>query len=429
MFWAGILLLCVAAGGFVLAPFLWRSGARKQTLPDATSLYRARLQALSDESDLSELDGASRTELRDELGRALLDDLAAVETATPKSRPQDGACGRASVRVGLSVALVVAATAVLLYWRLGEQDAARLSRATDILALEPARDAAELSRWHAFLEARAAEEPENTGVWLLLGHLQMKQADYAQAATAFERAHVLAGEAAGLDVYWLQARFLAADGALDDSSRALANDILERQPGHATTLELLGLDAYRRGDHRAAVMRFNRALTRPLPQERQILLWASLIQARQALGDLLPAIDVQVRASAEPPAGATLFVLARPPGGGMPYALARRPAILLPRTIRLDETTRMSEALSLADADTVEVLARISLSGTATPHPGDWEWRSAPIRLKDLAAPLQLDAELTRPARQQGDDGGGALRAIQGQMPSNTSGTAGTPLP
>ena len=94
----------------------------------------------------------------------------------------------------------------------------------------------------------------------------------------------------------------------------------------------------------------------------------------------------------------TLFVMARPVGGGMPYAVVRRPAEGFPRTIRLDDAGSMNPALPLSAASGVEVVVRLSLSGTAMAHPGDWEWHSEALAFDAGAdVPIQLSAILTPP--------------------------------
>ena len=120
-------------------------------------------------------------------------------------------------------------------------------------------------------------------------------------------------------------------------------------------------------------------------------------QARAMLGDLQPSIDIQLNAAQPPPAEATLFVIARPPGGGMPFAVVRRPAAPLPEAVRLDDAVSMNPAAPLSAAAEVEVVARISLTGAATPHPGDWQWRSEPLSLTAAAEPVQLAAQLRPP--------------------------------
>ena len=45
----------------------------------------------------------------------------------------------------------------------------------------------------------------------------------------------------------------------------------------------------------------------------------------------------------------------------------------------------------------VEVVVRLSRTGSAMAQPGDWEWRSAIVDIESLDAPLKLEALLRAP--------------------------------
>ena len=74
--------------------------------------------------------------------------------------------------------------------------------------------------------------------------------------------------------------------------------------------------------------------------------------------------------------------------------VAARPAAMLPLSVRLDDTTSMSEALPLSGAEAFEVVVRLSRDGTPGGGPGDWEWRSEVLQVADLSAPVKLDVLL-----------------------------------
>jgi cytochrome c-type biogenesis protein CcmH len=76
------------------------------------------------------------------------------------------------------------------------------------------------------------------------------------------------------------------------------------------------------------------------------------------------------------PPAATVFVVAKMVNGTpMPVAVARFPAEQLAGgksvAFRLDDSQAMNPALKLSGAETVNVEARISLTGTAGRQPGD----------------------------------------------------------
>ncbi len=417
MFWLGAALLGLAAAVFAAAPFFLGGHRGIERASTLRALYRQRLDELDDEARSGVLEAGERPAMEAELGRALLIDVdaeAPASAAAPSSAEASGNPGRAdrqpcdSTSAGLRQRLVgnwalllaglcAPLAALALYFGIGEPDAPMLAGAAQVMRLDPAEDRIELDRWRARLGERVRQRPDDAGSWFLLGQIYLTDGDHAAAAAAFERAQALTGEDPGIDLHWLQARYLAAGGRLDEGAAAIAERILARTPNQPMVLELLGLEAFRREDYRQAVTLFNRALSNPLePLSRRVLL-LGLEQARTRLGDLLPAIDVAVTAMSPPPENATLFVIARPPEGGMPYAVLRRLASQLPDTFRLDDAVSMNPALPLSMAERIEVVVRVSRAGTATAHPGDWQWRSEPLAVADAEAPIALQAELQPP--------------------------------
>jgi len=396
---AGLLLLL--ALGFTVWPLL---RARRGTAPVASrvelmrALYRDRVAELDREAGGGQLDQEIRAEVEEELGANLLDEyqqakaqadaMAAAEAATP------GGGRRTAV---LAVALLVPVLAALVYWSVGEPAAPQIAGAAEVLRLDPQHDRVRIERWRDRLEARVAASPGDGQSWFLLGVARLQLGSFGPAADAFASAAERTGSDPNLELYWLQARYLAAGGSLDERSRAIAARLLEARPNHPLVLEMFAIDAYRGGDYRQAVEYLNRALGNDLARAQTEALLAGLAQARSRMEPLEPSVDVAVSAPADAPREATLFVIARPPGGGMPYAVVRRPARLLPLEVRLDDTVSMTDARPLSAAEAFEVVVRLSRSGTAAPAPGDWEWRSEVLRPAQLAEPVRLAAELVPP--------------------------------
>ena len=399
MFYLGASLLVGAAALLVAwalgrsAPAVAPAESREQTVK---ALYRDRRKELERELEGTDLAPAEREALERELGAALLADSAESgdPAAAPAAAPLPSQSSSRALLV-LSVALL-AAGSLGVYSVVGDPQAPEIAGAEAVLRLDREGDAAALATWQQRLGARVADRPGDAKSWYLLGHVGLKREDYAAAAQAFATAHALHGDDPSIDLYWLQARYLAARGELDGTSRAIAERILAGSPNQPMVLELLAIDAYRQGSFREAVSLLNRALSAATDPGHAQALAAGLDEARKRLGDLSPSLDVEVTAPGAP-AGATLFVIARPVGGGMPFAVVKRPAGSLPRTVRLDDAVSMNPAAPLSAAGTVEVVVRISRSGTAMAHPGDWEWRSEPLTLAGLSEPVTLTAQVAPP--------------------------------
>jgi cytochrome c-type biogenesis protein CcmH len=400
MFWVIAAGLLIAAALFVVVPFLRRvDGAGPAADPGGSdavvrALYRDRVAELEAEAAAGRLDADVREQVLEELGASLLDDYREFEAAGV-GRGRSSREG--SARFGWALAIALPLVGFGVYWFVGEPTADSVAGASVVLRLDPEKDRAELDEWRARLERRVAREPDDAQSWYLLGSAALQIGEFAPASEAFARAAAITGPDPVVDVYWLQARYLAQGGQFDPRTREIAERILERNPSHPLVLELYAIDAYRGGEFRAAVGYLNRALNNDLGEQQVDMLLAGLDAARARMEPLLPSIEVAVSATDAAPRDAVLFVIARPPGGGMPYAVVRRPASRVPVTVQLDDTVSMNPELPLSRAPEFEVVVRLSRSGTPAPHPGDWEWRSRPFAAGDLTAPVALEAHLEAP--------------------------------
>ena len=406
-------MLWLTAGGLValaLAFALWPfvRSARSDDRADPVTgdrraamraLYRDRVAEIERETGAGQLDPEIRREVEDELGANLLDEFRHAESPAVEPAPAPAPAPARGPRAALWVTLAaLPLLAVAVYLSAGEPDAAELAGASEVLRLDPEQDRVALERWRDRLAARVARNPEDGQSWYLLGVARLQLGRFEPAAEAFASASARVGNDPTIDIYWLQARYLADGGALDQDTRAIAARVLESRPNHPLVLEMYAIDAFRAGDYRQAVGFLNRALGNDLSASQAEALLAGLAQARSRMTPLSPTVKVAVQAEGNAPAEATVFVIARPPGGGMPYAVVRRPARLLPLDVTLDDTVSMSPARPLSGAEAFEVVVRLSRSGTAAPAAGDWEWRSDVLRTGDLGSAAQLEAELRPPA-------------------------------
>lgn len=393
MFWVyAAALLCLSAA-FIAWPLLRSPRRLTRVSREATvkALYRDRLGEIANELHGGTIAAEDLEQVEAELGSSLLADYA--EDSAPLNST-DARLGRGRV---VATVLVVVAGVLFIYNGLGDPAADTLLGAEALLRLDPEADKAELQVWQKKLRERVVAKPADAQSWYLLGHSELQLAEYQRASEAFAMSYAQFGADANIDLYWLQARYLAASGQVDSATRSIAERILERDPNHPLVLEMYAIDAYRSGDYRTSVGHLNRALSRAINPSQRAGLRAGLQEARQRLGNLTPSLDIAIAVVGDVPHGATLFVIARPLSGGMPFAVVRRPAVDFPRSIRLDDAVSMNPAQTLSQAGEVEVVVRLSLNGTPMAQPGDWEWRSQPIELATLAEPLQLDATLAAP--------------------------------
>ncbi len=392
--WIACLILAVLAALLFLLP-----PRRQLSLQDRqrilTELYRQRQQELGREIELAGADEGTATELRHELDAALLDDVALLGDLPPAEQSPAQAVDRVRWPSWV-LAVFLPLLAGYIYLQVGDPTADTLREARTVLTL--ADDDPALEQWLDVLETRIDARPTDAESTYLYGHVLLKQERYARAAEAFAKAHELVGDDVAIESYWLQSRYLAAKGEVDEQSVKIAERILERDPGNVPVLQLLSVHHAREGDFKASLQLLNRALGVVRDDDSRATLLAFMEQIRVHVPAELPAIEVKVQAVAGTPAQATVFVIARPVGGGVPFAVERRPVTMLPFQVRLDDLASMNPANLLSAAEQVEVVVRLSLSGQPTAAPGDWEWRSDPVQIAGMQQLAELEAFLSPPA-------------------------------
>ena len=415
-------LLALLALMFVVAPALLRSfrgtGIRHSEQAQASSRawYEERLQAV--EQDV--LDEEDKTQLAEELAAVLLAEYPQVNdnTADANEAASEIPGGeskhhhlpstlRKPANILLFSGALLVALALGVYTQLGSYGASKIQGAQVVLALSPENDSAELQSWQIVLNAWLADQPDDAPSWYLLGHAHLKLGEFSQAERAFGQAHVFAESDVLVKLYWLQSRYLSKQGALDALSKQLAEEILVVNPNNQQVLEMLAVAAIAEGDAAAAITMLNRTLN-TVAQRDRVRATVDAIAALRTSNVLLTnahalqvAVNVADGVKANP--HDTVFVVARPVGGGMPYAVVRRPSWLLPFSVTLDDLVSMSPARPISQADTVEVLVRLSATGTAEANPNDWRWLSEPIALASASdeasssSPRNLNAVLSPP--------------------------------
>ena len=248
------------------------------------------------------------------------------------------------------------------------------------------------------LARRLEREPNDVQGWLLLGRSHAALGQYPLAQRAYRRADRLEnGQNAEALIGLAESMVLQADGMVDDRSGRIFEQALELEPNSEKALFFSAVAAQRRGDYPLAIERFEKMLTLGPPENIRAILQEQIVRLRSGAGrDEVSAPSSGARsasssssaASSEKPRvivavsikpslaksiapGSTLFVFVRTPGRpGPPLAVKRLPAVF-PVSVELTEADSMVEGLTFAPNDTVEVSAKVSSDGSATPRSGD----------------------------------------------------------
>jgi len=150
---------------------------------------------------------------------------------------------------------------------------------------------------------------------------------------------------------------------------------------------LQGIRSFELGDYQQAIVSWQTALRAIHPDTPQAqALQSGIVRARGQLGEALPSLKVQVTISPELAISPEMvvYVYAREwQGMPMPLAVVKLQAADLPATVTLDDTMAMPGGKLLSSVETIEVVARLSVSGSATPAEGDLEGSTGALKIAD----------------------------------------------
>ena len=330
------------------------------------ALYRQRAREIETEQATADLRDDERQALTDELGATLLSDTEAVDQDADSVDLR-----RVSAPQALTLAVALAVVSAVLYLQWGDPGAGTVRDVSTMLAHDPDEDT--LMDVARRLQVRVDSRPDDRDSWYFLAHTLLRQERYQSAADAFAQVHRLGGSQ-DVDVFWAQAEFLAGKGQLRPEGREVADRALERNPNNAPILELLAMDAARRGDHAAAVRYVDRVLGIPLPRTRRAMLAEMQAKIREQMDAGRPQVLVSIDTGDPPPGARWLMVFARTGDAGPPLAVIKRP-LDRDRTydLILDDAVSMNPAMPISAAGQVRITARLTASGGARRGPDDVE--------------------------------------------------------
>lgn len=411
----GLLLLSVV---FVAWP-LWRhrrSAANpaldqdeiKSRLAENVRIFREHLAELENNLASKAIDAQQFAQLKLELERNLLDDEASLHALHKNSSQHLGV----KVVVGFSVLVLLGG--IFFYQKYGSADDVYIQTLQQEKMRQDYQDMlqnrnpnpANAQALIVEIQARLKAKPDNLQYWFLLARTQMELANFAEAVKAYQQVLTRDPQSSMIMSELAQAIFLRDGNKITPPVVDLAKSAVTLDSKNTMALGLLGIDAYSGQDYRAAIQYWQksvdiagvdsqggRALSAGIEKARQ-----SFIAAGGKLEDLVAKsayaikLSVSLGAKAKVSQDQTVFIYARAwQGSPMPLAIARIKVSELPKTIQLDETMAMSPASSLATATDIEVVARVSPSGSAKAEIGDWQAKQGPISMKSVPELLQLE--------------------------------------
>lgn len=414
--WIGAIALCVIAALFIFWP-LWRYGAEKPVaaiidvdarLAENVRLFREHVAELEAQLANGRIDANQFAQLKLEQERALLDDESSIRAA------QQTRYMKVGVTTFALIALVSVLAAYGLYRELGSSADVEIRMAQaekqqlDMLDYQAGKnpDATRTRAMISLIEARLKDNPDQLQYWFFLARMYMDLSDFTNASNAYLQVLERDKESSMVMAEAAQAMFLRDGNKVNPTVTDLVERALKLEPDNTMALGLAGIDAFGKEDYLGAIKHWGRVINLSDPNSAGsqglvagIERAAGLFFANGGTQEQLDAarngrqiaVTVSLASDVNVSPDQLVFVYARTwQGAKMPLAIARFKVSELPRQVLLTETMAMTEAMTLATVDTVELVARVSLDGSATAKAGDWQGSIGPVATATAPADLQI---------------------------------------
>lgn len=285
---------------------------------------------------------------------------------------------RLSVLAGATVVFVAASSAGV-YWYVGSPD----------VPSGPGK-APDIAEMVSSLAERLQRQPDDLNGWKMLGRSYMTLNQPAAAAQAYERAVELESAQNASTLIALGVAITEANGRqVPPRAITIFENALTLEPTNPEALFWGGIGASNSGNIVLAADRWEQLLdTGPPPEianmlRQRIAEWrgepvseapSAPSQAPAVAGAVVTAsISVSDAAAAELPTEAVVFIIARDPAQpSPPIAVTRRMLSEMPAEVSLDDRNSMIPGRLLSGFTEVEIVARVSISGTPQAQRGDW---------------------------------------------------------
>ncbi len=397
-----IALVLTALAVLLVVPALLK---KNQPITDDTdqlnvSIAKDRLKEIKQQRDAGEIDEQTFQQLHDELEATLALDLSNRSTETAEVETSKRG-------VSVAAAILVPCLALVLYWQLGDFNAAtgQAMKSTTIPAGE-SRPQMSIEEAIGKLQERLREEPDNAEGWFMLAKTFMTIQQYSQAVSAYEKTIELVGEDPQLLLRYADALAMSEGGRLTGKAKPVIDKVRQLVPDSPTVLWMAGTAESQQGNFAEALRLWYplRSMLQSEPealaQLEQLIGQAEAQLPAEQVAELKASMPAIVEASSDPASQAeivvsveldpalkdqvsdedTLFIFAKAVDGPpMPLAAVKQTAAALPLTVTLNDAMAMMPQMKLSSFQQVTISAVISKSGQPGAKAGDLFTQVSPV--------------------------------------------------
>ena len=236
------------------------------------------------------------------------------------------------------------------------------------------------------LAARLQENPDDLPGWKMLGRSYLQLQNFAGAIAAFEKAVEMESGSNAQTLADLGEAVLMDDNrTIIGRAGQLFESALAVDPVNPKALFYAGMSAMQRGDNSLAADRWEALLATSPPENIQGILRQRIAELRgepvapaspvaTPSGPVVTAsVSLGAAATEAALADTTVFIIARDPNQpSPPIAAVRRRLSELPAEVTIGDGDAMIPGRVPSAFATLEIIARVSLTGEPIAQPGDW---------------------------------------------------------
>lgn len=413
-FWMMFALLLLAASGFIAFPFLsnWRRSGKNASAGVSVertnvAIYREQQEQFQRQLDNAEISLEQFEQLSADAKQLLLSNTASQSADSPQ---QD------NTGLWLLPVLVVLLTASswLLYSELGAQaDEDILQLITAGAEVSDNTEAAQLWRQqlNSAIAARVEQRPDNIYYWVMLAQSAIAEGELLQASNYFAAAIKAQPDDGYLLAQYAETLYLVAGSQFTPAVVEAMDKAFAVDSNNATVLGLKGIQAFEQRQLALAISYWQgarqsldpagstaKALLIGIERAKMLLADGGTVTQTGEKGSIKIEVSVTIDDSIDYTPDQQVFVavveVAGPP---MPIAARKLRAADLPVTLSLTAADELMVGRTLASAQAVRLVARLSTSGSATAQSGDWETTSPIVDVPHDQGPIELVIHRQRP--------------------------------
>ncbi|WP_075187362.1 c-type cytochrome biogenesis protein CcmI [Teredinibacter haidensis] len=413
-FWQGFLALSLLAMGFVVWPTIFiRREKKRELLTDAQGqvsedVYHDHLRELEETHSRGEIESVDLNLLKRDLEKTMIE-----ESDSSAARSEKPIVSNFKSRLPvMALALLLPLVALGIYGAVGAKPDWDIYQ----LAKERAQtvDMAERNQLSETLieslQNRLQSKPGNSHNWHLLASVASELGDHDEAVRAYRRVLEIEPNAAQVMAELAQALFLRAGNTITPEVSENTQMALQLNPRMPTALGLAGIEAYQSGAYQTAIEHWSLAVSQLDPKSPSSVALSGGIARAQAALEKSGSTAASKKKKKNVVEGSTIkvsvsydatvvnanpddhvFVYARAwQGPKMPIAIRKLKVSDLPIRIELDNSSAMTDGMNLSSFPQVELVARITGSGSAIPQSGDWQVSEGPVIVAEQSETVTL---------------------------------------